>query len=67
MLVALIEPMRQRRLQYEQAMDHVTAILQTGTIKANQVANETLLKAKEMMQQRYFLMNQDTQDDLKPL
>jgi tryptophanyl-tRNA synthetase len=53
-LVALIEPMHQRRLQYEQDPHYVKTVLMEGCAKANQVANETLLLAKEAMRQRYF-------------
>lgn len=53
-LVALIEPIRQRRLQYEQDLRYVQTILQDGVARANVVANETLLLAKEAMRQRYF-------------
>ena len=53
-LVALIEPMRQRRLQYEQDLHYVKSVLQEGSAKANDVANATLLLAKEAMRQRYF-------------
>lgn len=53
-LVALIEPMRQRRLQYEKDIHHVKSLLQQGTLRANEVANQTLILAKEAMRQRYF-------------
>jgi tryptophanyl-tRNA synthetase len=53
-LVELIEPMRQRRLQYEKDMPFVRSILRDGTAKANIVANKTLTLAKEAMKQRYF-------------
>lgn len=53
-LVSLIEPMRQRRLQYEHDLHYVQAVLRDGTAKANELANRTLLMAKEMMKQRYF-------------
>ncbi len=53
-LVALIEPMRQRRLQYENDIHYVTNVLSEGTRQANVVANETLQRAKEVMHQRYF-------------
>jgi tryptophanyl-tRNA synthetase len=53
-LVALIEPMRQRRLQYEQDVHYVKEVLKAGTEKASVVANKTLLLAKEAMHQRYF-------------
>jgi tryptophanyl-tRNA synthetase len=53
-LIAIIEPMRQRRLQYEKDLHHVKALLKKGTDKANEVANVTLMLAKEAMRQRYF-------------
>lgn len=53
-LVALIDPIRQRRLQYEADLHYVKKVLQEGTAKANEVANVTLMLAKEAMRQRYF-------------
>lgn len=53
-LVALIEPMRARRLDFEKDLHYVKTVLQQGTEKANKVANETLILAKEAMHQRYF-------------
>lgn len=53
-LVALIEPMRERRLQYEKDLHQVKTLLQEGTAKANETANATLILAKEAMRQRYF-------------
>lgn len=53
-LVNVIEPLRQRRLQYEADLHQVIALLKQGTDKANAAANETLLLAKEAMHQRYF-------------
>lgn len=53
-LVALIEPMRQRRLQYEKDLHYVKTILQEGAIRANNTANATLMLAKEAMHQRYY-------------
>ena len=53
-LVALIEPMRERRLQYENDVHYVLSILREGTARANEVANHTLILAKEAMRQRYF-------------
>ncbi|RDI37511.1 tryptophan--tRNA ligase [Aquicella lusitana] len=53
-LVAFIEPMRERRLQYEKDLHYVKNVLREGTAKANQVANQTLMMAKEAMNQRYF-------------
>lgn len=53
-LISLIEPMRLRRLQYEQDLHYVKSVLQAGTNKANEVASKTLMLAKEAMKQRYF-------------
>jgi tryptophanyl-tRNA synthetase len=53
-LVALIEPMRLRRLAFAKDLHYVKTVLQQGTEKANTVANETLILAKEAMHQRYF-------------
>lgn len=53
-LVALIEPIRQRRMVYENDPGQVLAVLRVGTEKANQVAHETWMLAKTAMQQHYF-------------
>jgi tryptophanyl-tRNA synthetase len=53
-LVALIEPIRQRRMVYENDPGQVLAVLREGTEKANQVANETWQLAKAAMKQDYF-------------
>ncbi len=53
-LVELIEPMRLRRLQYEKDLHYVQSVLKEGTANANEVANKTLLLAKEAMRQRFF-------------
>jgi tryptophanyl-tRNA synthetase len=53
-LVELVEPMRQRRVHYEQDMHHVKNLLKDGTTKANVAAHATLIAAKEKMHQRYF-------------
>lgn len=53
-LVDLIEPMRQRRLQYEKESHYVSKVLREGTEKANEVAQHTLALAKEAMRQRFF-------------
>lgn len=52
-LIALIEPMAQRRKQFAADPEHVLKILRTGAEKANQVANATLAKAKAAIQQLY--------------
>lgn len=53
-LVAVIEPMRQRRLQYEKDIHQVKKLLMEGTAKANAACQHTLMVAKEKMHQRYF-------------
>lgn len=53
-LVALIEPIRLRRVQFENDMGFVKSILKTGTEKANAEANKTLTEAKKAMSQDYF-------------
>jgi tryptophanyl-tRNA synthetase len=53
-LVNLIEPIRKRRMVYEQDPAQVIEILKEGTEKANQVANQTLVLAKAAMKQNYF-------------
>lgn len=53
-LVALLSPMREKRLQYEKDLHYVKTLLKEGTEKANAVANATLMLAKEAMRQRYF-------------
>lgn len=53
-LVALIEPMRQKRLQLENDLGYVLSVLQEGTARANQVADETLALAKKAMDQDFF-------------
>lgn len=53
-LVALTEPIRQRRAVYEKDPGEVLRILRTGTARANAVAEETLWLAKQAMKQDYF-------------
>lgn len=53
-LVALIEPFRQRRLELEKDISQVINVLREGTAKANVVAEETLVLAKKAMKQYYF-------------
>lgn len=54
-LIALTDPMRQRRAHYEADPAEVMRLLQKGTAKANAVAEETLWQAKTAMQQNYFM------------
>lgn len=53
-LVALINPMRERRKHYENDLHAVKDILKAGTEKANKIAQLTLLLAKEALHQRYY-------------
>jgi len=53
-LNALLEPIRQRRRQYEQRPDDVLDALRKGTIQANRLAEETLALAKQALRQDYF-------------
>jgi tryptophanyl-tRNA synthetase len=50
----LLEPIRQRRKQYESNPDGVLDVLRVGTRRANVVAEETLQMAKKCMKQDYF-------------
>ena len=53
-LVALTQPMRERRKIYEQDLGEVLKILKHGTERANEIAEDTLIKAKAFMKQDYF-------------
>jgi tryptophanyl-tRNA synthetase len=53
-LVELIEPMRQRRLSLEKDESFVWQVLKEGTMRANEVTEDTLWIAKEPMKQDYF-------------
>ena len=53
-LNTIIEPIRNRRKQYEARPDDVLAALKQGTKRANEVAEETLALAKKAMKQDYF-------------
>lgn len=50
----LLEPMRQRRADYENNLDYVSQVLKQGCEKANAVAEETLKLTKEKIKQDYF-------------
>jgi tryptophanyl-tRNA synthetase len=54
-LVDLIEPIRQRRLSYQDDISQVMELLREGTSRANAVAEGTLVKVKEAIKQDYFL------------
>src|SRR5258706_14152619 len=53
-LNTLLEPIRSRRKQYESRPADVMDALRVGTIKANELAEETLWLAKKAMKQDYF-------------
>lgn len=53
-LAALTQPMRERRRLYENDPDEVLKILQQGTEQANELVEDTLIKAKTAMKQDYF-------------
>lgn len=53
-LVALIEPMRQRRVELEQDLGYVRQVLKDGSARANVIAEGTWQLAKKAMQQDYF-------------
>jgi len=50
----LLEPMHQRRRDYENSPDEVLRLLKEGTERANQIANETLLEIKRYIKQDFF-------------
>jgi tryptophanyl-tRNA synthetase len=52
-LIALIEPMQKRRKDYEKDPGYVFQVLSEGTIRANAVAEETLLLAKRALKQDF--------------
>jgi tryptophanyl-tRNA synthetase len=53
-LNAIIDPIRAKRKHFEQRPDDVMDALRTGTTRANQTAEETLVLAKKAMRQDYF-------------
>ena len=54
-LNVLLEPIQQRRKQYESRPDDVLDVLKAGTRRANVIAEETLNLAKQSMKQDYFI------------
>lgn len=52
-LVALLEPMHKRRAEFANDPEEVLKVLKDGATRANEVAQETLMKAKEFMRQVY--------------
>ena len=53
-LNTFIEPIRNRRKQFESRPDDVLDAIRIGTKRANEVAEETLAMAKKAMKQDYF-------------
>lgn len=53
-LVTLIEPIRQRRIELQKDPGHVLKVLREGTLKARAVADETLQLAKKCLRQDYL-------------
>ncbi len=53
-LVALIEPIRKRRVELEKDPAAVLKVLEDGTARANAVAEQTLMLAKKATRQDYF-------------
>lgn len=54
LLIALTQPMRERRKKYADDPAEVLRILKQGTERANEIAEDTLIKAKTFMKQNYF-------------
>lgn len=50
----LLEPMRERRVEYENHLERIDEILLSGTNKARQVAKQTMEEVREAMQLDYF-------------
>lgn len=50
----ILEPMRERRVKYENRPDLIQEILLEGSKKAQQVAQETMLEVREAMGTNYF-------------
>lgn len=55
-LNSLLEPMRERRIEYDNNPELIRDILVEGTKKAYNVAQETILQVREAMQINYFDM-----------
>jgi tryptophanyl-tRNA synthetase len=53
-LNTLLEPMRTRRARYQARPDDVLDVLRAGSRRANEVAGETLARAKKALHQDYF-------------
>jgi len=59
-----LEPIRQKRKEYEQDISSVYNILKEGTSKAKEVAANTLSKAKAAMKLNYFDNNELIEDKI---
>lgn len=53
-LEAVLEPIRTRRAHYEQNLDYVYQVLEEGSQKANQIANQTLDQVRDAIGINYF-------------
>jgi len=51
---AMLDPMRERRAQYEGSEDAILDLLRDGTARANAIAEDTLARAKEAMRLNFF-------------
>src|SRR3990167_11098060 len=51
----ILQPMRRRRQEYAAHPKEILRVLQQGTIKANEAANETLNLVKKSMKQDFFI------------
>ncbi len=50
-IVALLEPMHQRRKEFLGNDDYILSVIRDGAVRANEIANQTLRDAKEWMKQ----------------
>lgn len=53
-LNSFLDPIRQKRGQYEQDLDYVYQVLKDGSYEANRIANETLDEVRNAMGINYF-------------
>lgn len=53
-LEAVLEPIRTRRAHYEQNLDYVYQVLEEGSQKSNQIANQTLDQVRDAIGINYF-------------
>ena len=50
----MLTPMRQRRTEFESKPEEIERILKEGTVRAREVARETMKKVKKVMKIDYF-------------